>query len=327
MSEEKSLISIIVPIFKAEKYLNKCIDSVLEQTYTNWELILVDDGSPDGSAVICRSYVESDKRIRFFQQENKGASAARNRGIDLAKGDYLAFLDSDDYWHKCYLEYLFNLLVLHHASLAQCGMARGNSDVFPEIKAKIVETVYDNTNVFLKYKANVLIPGKLYKRSLWDTIRYPEGKAFEDDFTAWKLYFQAGRIVISSKPLYYYRYNVDSYYLGAQNNNPKLDFMEAYRERISFFEDKGLFPLRDVSINHYCKVLLLYYGNQSISEEKRKIIKSDFLHFWSLIKKSEYVNISFKILFRLFELTPVLATKLGTTIRKYKVARSITCDH
>ena len=114
-------ISIIVPVYKVEKYLRRCIDSIAAQTFTDWECILVDDGSPDDSGTICDEYAENDKRFRVFHQENAGVSAARNKGLDEAKGEWICFVDSDDWIEKEMLEKMYNLAVKNKAEVVVCG--------------------------------------------------------------------------------------------------------------------------------------------------------------------------------------------------------------
>ena len=128
------MISIIVPVYNVERYLARCVDSVLGQTYPSWELILVDDGSFDRSPAICDEYAGRDGRIKVVHKKNGGLSSARNVGLDMMRGEYVTFLDSDDYWHPCYLEILLNFVEEKQADIAQCDFVRGDSSVFPIIQ-------------------------------------------------------------------------------------------------------------------------------------------------------------------------------------------------
>ena len=121
---ENQLISIIVPIYNVEKYLKQCIESIISQTYRNIEIILVDDGSPDNCGKICDEYSQKDKRIIVLHKENGGLSDARNKGIDIAKGDYLTFVDSDDFVNIDYIEKLYNSIKFNNTKLAQCGISK-----------------------------------------------------------------------------------------------------------------------------------------------------------------------------------------------------------
>ena len=171
MDKVAPLVSIIVPVYKVEKYLRTCIESVQTQTYTIWEMILVDDGSPDKCPQICDEFAARDKRIRVIHKENGGLSSARNAGLDnSSEGEFVTFLDSDYFWHPEYLETLMNLQQKYHADLVQCGFVRGSESVFPPLEGSISIDVLDNHEVFIKEKANVIMCGKLYRTSLFDGI-------------------------------------------------------------------------------------------------------------------------------------------------------------
>ena len=165
------LISVFIPVHKVEHYLHNCVNSILSQSYSNWEMILINDGSPDRCGEICDEYAAKDSRIKVIHKENGGLSSARNAGLDYPpKGEFVTFLDSDDFWHPEYLETLMNLQQKYHADLVQCGFVRGSESVFPPIEGPISIDVLDNHEVFIKEKANVIMCGKLYRTSLFDGI-------------------------------------------------------------------------------------------------------------------------------------------------------------
>lgn len=242
------LISIIVPVYKVEAYLPRCVDSILAQTYKNLDIILVDDGSPDNCGKICDDYAKKDDRITVIHQPNGGLSDARNAGIVKAKGAYLTFLDSDDWVPAEYIDYLYELLKETGSAIALCNFLKTTTEALPEANEPEMVTVMKNDAILAKYTdlgdafhpQLVMACGKLFEASLFETIRFPVGKLHEDEFTTYKLFHFAPQTVISKKPLYYYWQREDSI-MGAagfrlQN---KLDYMEALVERAAFFHEVG----------------------------------------------------------------------------------------
>ena len=308
------LISVIVPIYNVERYFVTGVDSVLNQTYNNWELILIDDGSPDHCPAMCDEYAAQDKRIKVIHKKNGGTSSARNAGLDIAKGDYVSFLDGDDFWHKDYLKIMVNLGLKYRADIVQCGFIRGTEKAFPQIPLKYKIKVFNNHSVFLKGYAKIIVWSKLYKRQLFNEVRMPEGKFFEDDFTTWKWYYNAKQIVVTHLPLYYYTKNIVST-MSVHSKKPRFDFLEAYDERITFFIKNGEKDLEDVSRAHLCKSMLLMSSNPLLSKEQKKIVNVTFLKNWQNIKYSKNVPFRLKILFIMFRLIPKMTLNLLNVIR------------
>ena len=312
---EKPLVSIIIPVYKVEQYLRTCIESVLEQTYTNWELILVDDGSPDKCGEICDEYAKIDHRIKVIHKDNGGLSSARNAALDMPpKGEFVTFLDSDDFWHKDYLSIMVGLQQSFNADIVQCGFIRGKDTVFPAITNDVTSAVYDNHKIFLSEKANVIMCGKLLRTSLFDNIRMPVGLYNEDDWTAWKLYYKAKNIVVTNQALYYYTLNPASI-MGQLNKKPDLRYINAYNERIGFFEGTGEKDLEHCSRLQLCKSLLLNYRHKQFTVEDRKGIKDKFEESWKEIKHSPYICSFYKALFQAFHIMPMMTSKLAAKLR------------
>lgn len=200
-------ISIIIPVFNREAFLNKCVDSILKQTFTNFELILVDDGSTDSSSEICKSYAKKDSRVLYFHQENKGVSAARNTGLDNAKGNYIGWVDSDDWIAIDMFEHLYNLIIKYDASISECGfyyVVNNNKYLH-----KFGDSITYGEGIFLlnSYINGSLFHGmcsKLFKREVFDEFRFPSGRIFED--TVLTLYISVSKLkfVRSPEPKYYY---------------------------------------------------------------------------------------------------------------------------
>lgn len=206
-------VSVIVPVYNVEKYVAQCIESVLNQTYSFFELILVNDGSTDSSAEICESY-SSHKNVRVFHKENGGLSSARNFGIKYAKGEYLTFLDSDDYISSEYLADLVFALEASGTKIAMCKYTRKKND-FTRIKSNVDVLQSDIVLKKILYQNeqelySVAACAKLYKKSLFNELRYPEGKINEDMFVICEIMKNVEKVAVCHQKDYYYRVNVDS---------------------------------------------------------------------------------------------------------------------
>lgn len=205
---ESPLISIIVPVYNVEKYLEKCLNSILEQTYKNFEVIVVDDGSPDSCYEICEQYAKKDARIKAFHKKNGGLADARNYGLERSSGKYITFIDSDDFVKEDYLEYLLCLLEKHKADISMCGNFRYWEDKEVKGSKKVEIKVFSSLEAVenLLYQKNIENSawGKLYKRELFKNIQYPTGKLYEDLGTTYKVIFNAKRVVWSSSQKYFY---------------------------------------------------------------------------------------------------------------------------
>ena len=238
------MISIIVPVYKVEKYLKKCIDSLLQQTYQNFELILVDDGSPDRCGWICDDYQKLDHRVVVIHQDNQGLSAARNTGIDWvfrnSKSEWITFVDSDDFVHPQMLELLYTKIENTSYKFIAGDCTRYTS--YKEIQIETVDAAKVNAVVMepedfflLGTGIETTACGKLYHRSCFHEIRYPVGKIYEDSFTTYKIIFSLDAILLLEYPIYFYYTNSE----GISNSRwtPKqLDIFEAYHEQLPFFE-------------------------------------------------------------------------------------------
>ena len=310
MNSNSHSVTVIVPVFKVEQYLSLCIESVQAQTYENWEMILVDDGSPDKCGEICDEYSAKDSRIKVIHKENGGLSSARNAGLDYPhKGEFVTFLDSDDFWHSNYLQVLVGLQQSCNADIVQCDFVRGTETSFPDITKEVSVGVYDNHEIFLSEKAKIIMCAKLYRTRLFDDIRMPVGLYNEDDWTAWKLYYKAEKIVVTNQPLYYYTVNPSSI-MGQLNKKPDLRYINAYNERIGFFEGTGEKDLEHCSRLQLCKSLVLAYRHKKLSKEERMKMKTLFSDNWSILKDSPYIIGRYKLLFMLFRYNPLATSQL-----------------
>ena len=248
-------ISVVVPIYNVEKYLRKCLDSIVGQTYKNLEVILVDDGSTDTSGKIADEYAERDKRITVIHKENGGLSDARNAGIEIATGTFITFIDSDDYIDREMIDVLHNCAEGFTADFVTCRRIKFTDESIPEEKnsGHIQYHVIDHKNQMREFlrgeEFSTTAWGKLYKTSLFNEIRYPFGRLHEDVFTTYKLVHIAQKIVCTSFYGYYYRMNEKSITHSAFSVRT-LDAIE------------GKIQLRDFLNEHYPD--LIWYGNQGI---------------------------------------------------------------
>ena len=231
-------ISVIVPVYKVEPYLRRCIDSILAQTFTDFELILIDDGSPDNCGKVCDEYAAMDNRIYVIHQKNGGLSAARNAGIDwvYANSDsrWLTFIDSDDWVHSEYLQRLYNAAVENDSAVSICGYAETDGEE-PEIKDDgMVPQLWTPEDFYVEHNVNAIVAwGKLYRKGCFQTIRYPVGKIHEDEYVTYRILFVEEKLAVVSAPLYFYYINTDGITKKAWSLK-RLDAIEAYEQQLIY---------------------------------------------------------------------------------------------
>lgn len=315
------LISVIIPVYKVEKYLCRCVDSVLEQTYTNIEIILVDDGSPDNCPVMCDEYARQDSRVKVIHQENAGLSGARNAGIDMAQGQWLAFVDSDDYLAADFLERLYQTCVDTGSSLSVCRWEYVRGETIPEHGTGETR-VYTGREML----ANLYVPdgayfvvawNKLYRKELFEDIRYPLGRIHEDEATTYRIYDKVKKAAYVDRSLYGYFVTPVSITRGF---NPKrMDWVTAVAERLDFFEQKGytelmvpgLQALADGSIDIWFGLRDQLPGSEKQQEEIRTLIREGLRR----VKKYGKFPLRTEIGYRLFLTWPGLYRKLLNQVK------------
>ena len=239
---DKELITIVLPVYNVEAYLEKCLDSILKQTYRNFELIIVNDGSTDNSFEICKKYEKKDKRIIILNKENGGLSDARNFGINKASGEYITFIDSDDYIDDDYLEYLYNLCKKNNTKISICahtvvslnGKKIEYGKNLTEKKMKREECLVE---MFIENGFTVSAWAKMYKLELFKNVRYPKGRLCEDNGTTYKLIDKVDFISYGNDSKYYYVKRKDSI-MGSQFNEKKLDMITLTDEMCEYFYKK-----------------------------------------------------------------------------------------
>lgn len=260
------LITVIVPIYNVEKYINKCIESIKKQTYKNLEIILVDDGSTDRCGEICDNYSKKDNRIIVIHKENGGLSDARNTGVDWAKGEYITFVDSDDYLDKNYIEKLYRAIKKDNTEISQCGIIKFNEEL------KETQYIgYSENNIITTKQSiidmskehwveNVVVWNKMYSKELIKDIKFAKGMLHEDEFFTYKALYNSDKISIIKDYLYYYRQNSQSI-MGKKYDLKRLDILEAFNERIDFFKSRREEELYNYSLLRFLDVIKLCYCN------------------------------------------------------------------
>lgn len=266
-------VSIIVPIYNVEKYLNKCVDSILNQTFKDFELILVDDGSTDNCGKICDEYEKLDNRIRVIHKENGGLSDARNKGIDESNSEFISFVDSDDYISEDMYEVLYNNLEKENADISVCGYYRCLNDKMISKFEKEEYFVVNNKEalrlVLEDKKISVEACTKIYRKTLFDNTRYPVGKLSEDAFTTPTILSKANIVVGTTAPKYYYVIREDSI-TNSVFKKRDLNVIDAYKYNYDLVMDK--FPeLENQAIFRY------YWAHACVL--KKMVLSKDFNDF------------------------------------------------
>ncbi len=249
-------ISVIVPVYKVEAFLHRCVDSILAQSHGDFELILVDDGSPDSCGSICDSYAEQDSRIHVVHQRNGGLSAARNTGIDwvFANSDsrWLAFVDSDDWVHPDYLKLLYETAEKTLCKISACGLYRTAGEDFPsDGEAEVLCLSADDYYCGQYHEGLTAVAwNKLYNKSLFRKLRYPIGKLHEDEYTTYRALYQAERIGITTARLYAYYQNPDGI-MRSEWHPRRMHVLEAFEQQIAFARETNRERLLHQSVEKY----------------------------------------------------------------------------
>lgn len=238
--ENLPLISVIVPVYRVEAYLDKCIASVVGQTYKNLEIILVDDGSPDHSGEICDRWAEKDARIRVIHQKNAGGGAARNAALDIARGEYVGMIDSDDYIDVHMYDHLYNLFT-PETDIVECEIQETvQEDIHLDSGSKYEYRTYSTENAMRLHiedkRFRQTPPNKLYRRAAIRDIRFPSGTGIDDEFWTYRVIGNARKLVHSSAKMYAYRQHSASV-MHSLNCKSRLRAVEAKAERHRYIEE------------------------------------------------------------------------------------------
>lgn len=254
-----SIIGVIIPVYNVEKYIKRCIESVLAQTFTKYEIVLIDDGSIDDSSYICEHYSRMNDNIHVIHQTNHGAAYARNVGIDFVKNNlncrWICFVDSDDCIHPQYLEILVSLSKKHNNRVAACQFTSEFNNYKRGRISTINTTLIDSEDFFCRYSINSVVPwAKIYPISFFDSIRFPVGKLDEDEFVTYRLIFTSKQIVYYDYPLYTYTENYESI-THTKWIPQKMDYFEGVSGQISFFRKNNYSKALKSSVCWYAHFL------------------------------------------------------------------------
>lgn len=283
------LISVIIPVFNVEKYLSRCLDSVINQTYKNLDIILIDDGSSDSSGKICEEYKDKDSRIRVIHQTNSGQAHARNVGINIAKGSYITFIDSDDWIKINFIETLYNYMNLYDIDIVSSRLINSyhkNNKLYYISPRKFPTSILNKIEAleYLFYRTAITPTpcGRLYKAKLFKNIRFPENKIFEDFAIIYKIIDASNKILIVEYNGYYYYQR-----LGSTVNS---DFQEKDLVALSFSKEiiqfvKRKYPILNkaansvfVDMNHVLYLKIIKSKNNKYNHLKKEFYKNILLN-------------------------------------------------
>jgi glycosyltransferase involved in cell wall biosynthesis len=320
-------ISVIVPFYNSKAYIDKCIHSVINQTYKNLEILLIDDGSSDGTHDICQAYAAKDDRIKVIRKENGGTSSARNFGLEHATGDLLYFIDSDDEVSLDLFEYFLNLMSVHNADMVYSPYA------YVDTKGNIINKAGHNTiekikvyskqealSALLSWEIPCCVCDKLVKKHVYDNVRFPEGYLCEDLDIVYRLIDNSNTVVSSTIPKYYYLSNPASQMQTEAGMKKLLMSVERVTNHINdFFKEKhpDLYQKAlSYSLDHLFIYYISIYNNKQFvqyKEELRALIES-------YLKKINMgvVSNKLKVKIILFKINKSLFYAFASLIRKYR---------
>ena len=305
------MISIIVPIYKVENFIHRCIDSILTQTYEKFELILVDDGSPDNCGYICDEYAKQDNRVVVIHKENGGLSSARNAGLDWAfehsNSEWVTFIDSDDWVHPLYLEALFSAVSDNGYELSLCFFLKTDGSHALIETNTINSATITPEELYCEHNTNSVVAwGKLYSKRLFRKVRYPVGILHEDEFVTYKLLFQLSRIAYISQPLYYFFENKDSI-TRSRWTPARLSALKGKQEQIRYMRENGFEKAYKQAVFDYAQVTFWQIReikrNENYTKEnhflrsrlKRHLIKYNNLNVFSRRDNREFYREAFPV--------------------------------
>jgi glycosyltransferase involved in cell wall biosynthesis len=304
LSEQKYIVTIIVPVYNIQDYVARCIESIQKQTYKKLEILLVNDGSKDESRIICEEYAKRDARIRIIDKANGGLSDARNVGIDQATGDYLVFLDGDDYLKDTYVESLLDAIVDTQAEVALCSfeLVDDNGTLLKqEILSELgpIATGYDIlNNVLTSYGYKYVVAwNKMYARHVFQELRFDKGKIYEDEFINFRLFWNCKKVCIVNKPLYCYVQRGGSITQSSMTIEKINTKSEMHRTRIQFYKDKKNEALYMKACQLYCNWLVECTKEYAdlFSKEAQKICQKDMRLYAKEANQDPQSNMSLKI--------------------------------
>lgn len=320
------LISIIVPVYNSDKFLQRCLNSIVNQTFSDFELILIDDGSTDNSSEICDEYKSKDNRIIVCHQKNQGSAVARNKAIAMAKGEYLAFVDSDDYIHPRYLEILSSIAKQRDADIVVCSFAKGLEESF---EWNSYETF--NPDSYSEYKGDVFLRefeknksikiwvlwDKLFRRECFNGIKMPAGRVYQDNAVVYKMLYTADKVIDTDFILYYYYSNENSTTSKNKFKLSRLDWLLVLDEMAAFFYDKKEVELYNKYRKQYLQDALFLYKQMvdcMPNASKTKELKENIIKRYKNDK--EELNLNADYSFSLYEFVYPSRAKIYSVIKR-----------
>lgn len=306
MNGKNELVSIIVPVYNVEKYLERCIVSIVQQTYENIEIILVDDGSTDRSSEICDDWCRRDKRIKVIHRENGGLSAARNSGIDQATGEYFSFIDSDDYVSQYFIEKLVKLLRDNNTRISICNLTYIYEEDNSERVANVPNGCRTGRKIILEEMEKGIYYGqvmtKLYHKSIFEQLRFPEKRIHEDDFVFHKIFWPLEKVSSTSEGLYYYVQRSGSIMQNVMTVKRLNDWIDSRKERYEFFCEQNDVELLRCTANCYLATIFMAYMRYMdfLPKDKQQALLKEYISVIKNLKNSkagnrrEIVNYRFK---------------------------------
>ena len=288
--EKQPLISVIVPVYNVEQYLPRCLDSIINQTYTNLEILLIDDGATDNCGKICDEYAQKDNRIRVFHKENGGQASARNLGLDIAVGDLIMFVDSDDCLLLDMLSIMYSAMIRDNVDLVLCNYLKvsENLQLTTDDSVELAKEELGHYGIFeTKDLVSFLCNGsrgcftvpwaKLYSKNVLQDIRFPlDKKAHEDEFVSHKIYFNCSKASLIKDKLYYYVQREGST-MRLRNDRATLDYVEAMIERFSFAVNNNLDSIVEITCREAIGWLLLAHVKGKENKRRKRLLKKELL--------------------------------------------------
>lgn len=304
------LVTVIIPVYNVEQYVDDCLSSIVNQTYKNLEIILVDDGSTDSSGEKCDDWEERDSRIKAIHQKNQGLSGARNTALDICQGEWIVFVDSDDIVDTRYVEVLLTLAKKYQVKIVQCENAI-LGETFE--LTNVVANVMSKKEFLLSERFRVTAWGKIYAKELFGKMRYPLGKIHEDLATTYKLIYEVEAIAYTNEVLYFQNVRDESinsktrFYLG------RLDALRFRKEQIDFYKGRNEKELAARAIRDYAYALLENYEkvkNVLKRPDIAKKLKYEYRQLWKELKQDKEISCQIRMLLRVCCDIPLLWNRI-----------------
>ncbi len=308
------LISVIVPVYNVEKYIRRCLESIVKQSYQNLEIIVVDDGSTDNSGNICDDIASEDSRITVIHQKNLGLAGARNTGLDIYKGEYVCFIDSDDYIHPEYVSYLYKLCIDNDCKMAICDSISASDDsTYGKFDSKSEPTIYTGKELLDMFYGDmhgviVVAWDKLIHRSCIGSSRFPQGLIHEDESSTFRFIYNAEKIAYTPNQLYSYFTRADSITAVAFSMK-NLDILKAYEYRLDFFKEQKETDLYNREYSYYLSAILINYHKVHETIQDNADILKDLKNTYRIVYKKadkSILPLSRRIIYFICRFSPLL---------------------